>query len=287
MTTRPFLQIKLLLLLLLLLIVLLLSSVDSLSTGILSNTILMTSFGTTLRNSTMFGRTMNTTTTNYNDKVVVVEEESVPPRTMPPKGQNLEVLSQQRLLPTPMKHHHHHHHVCIMVEPSPLTYISGYANRFQQLLLYLHTVSSSYKVDVITTEVVAVANPLPTTFGNTTTKTTNTTTTTSPIPIHYCTGIRLPFYPTMSVISPYVWKNNLGAILRRIHRPQQPPTSNRIDLLHVSSPGFMIFYAIFYSRYYSIPLLMSYHTHLPIYIQSYIPNRIISPILQWIGTFQR
>jgi hypothetical protein len=175
------------------------------------------------------------------------------------------------------------HHVCIMVEPSPFTYISGYANRFQQLLQYIHKYHChmKYSVDVITTEVVvAESTSLPTTFSNTT------------IPIHYCSGIRLPFYPTMSIVSPYFWNNNkndsIASILRRIQQPPPSPSSSSIknlDLLHVSSPGFMIFFAIFYSRYYSIPLLISYHTHLPIYIQSYIPYTIVSPIIQWIGMF--
>ena len=173
--------------------------------------------------------------------------------------------------------------LCVMVEPSPFTYISGYANRFQQLLQYLQSFhNSTYQVDVITTEVVEVSNPLPTTFNGDA-----TATATTPIPIHYCSGIRLPFYPTMSVVSPYFSKNNIGSILRRnIHtqRPSQEQSTKALDLIHVSSPGFMIFYAIFYSRYYSIPLLISYHTHLPIYIRSYIPYKIISPIVQWIGT---
>ena len=176
-----------------------------------------------------------------------------------------------------------HHRVYVMVEPSPFTYISGYANRFQQLLQYIQTCNynGTYQVEVITTEVVAVSSPLPTVFDSATS--TTTTTATIPIPIHYCSGIRLPFYPTMSIVSPYFWKNNLGGILRRIHIQQPQQCSNCMDLIHVSSPGFMIFYAIFYSRYYSIPLLISYHTHLPIYIQSYIPNKVISPIMQWIG----
>jgi len=42
------------------------------------------------------------------------------------------------------------------------------------------------------------------------------------------------------------------------------------DLIHVSAPGFMVYAAIFYARVMRIPLLMSYHTHLPSYAISYL-----------------
>jgi len=42
------------------------------------------------------------------------------------------------------------------------------------------------------------------------------------------------------------------------------------DLIHVTSPGFMIFPAIFYARVMCIPLVMSYHTHLPSYAVNYL-----------------
>jgi sulfoquinovosyltransferase len=209
-------------------------------------------------------QTNNTTCSAIMNDSAVLEV----PQATPIEGPN-ELSTQEQQSPQ------RHHHVCVMVEPSPFTYISGYANRFQQLLQYIQAYHNrTYQVDVITTEVVAVSSPLPTFFGN-------ATATSTAIPIHYCSGIPLPFYPTMSVVSPYFWKNNLSSIMRRIHLQQQQ--EQKLDLIHVSSPGFMIFYAIFYSRYYSIPLLISYHTHLPIYIQTYIPNIIISPIIQWIG----
>lgn len=39
----------------------------------------------------------------------------------------------------------------------------------------------------------------------------------------------------------------------------------QVDLIHVTSPGFMLFAALFYARVMCIPLVMSYHTHLPTY----------------------
>jgi sulfoquinovosyltransferase len=37
------------------------------------------------------------------------------------------------------------------------------------------------------------------------------------------------------------------------------------DIVHVTSPGFLLFAALFYARVMKIPLVMSYHTHLPLY----------------------
>lgn len=42
------------------------------------------------------------------------------------------------------------------------------------------------------------------------------------------------------------------------------------DVLHVTSPGFLILPCLAYARIYRIPLLISYHTHLPLYARSYL-----------------
>jgi sulfoquinovosyltransferase len=41
--------------------------------------------------------------------------------------------------------------------------------------------------------------------------------------------------------------------------------SMKPDIIHVTSPGFLLFAAMFYARVMKIPLVMSYHTHLPSY----------------------
>ena len=46
------------------------------------------------------------------------------------------------------------------------------------------------------------------------------------------------------------------------------------DVLHVSSPSAIIFPAIIWSKLYKTPLVMSYHTDLFVYAQSYIPGFI-------------
>jgi sulfoquinovosyltransferase len=42
------------------------------------------------------------------------------------------------------------------------------------------------------------------------------------------------------------------------------------DLIHATSPGLFCLAAIFYARMMRIPLLLSYHTHLPIYGRNYL-----------------
>jgi len=54
------------------------------------------------------------------------------------------------------------------------------------------------------------------------------------------------------------------------------------DVIHVSSPGFMVFAAIFYARVMRIPLLMSYHTHLPSYAKTYLSYMPGSVEFAWI-----
>jgi len=42
------------------------------------------------------------------------------------------------------------------------------------------------------------------------------------------------------------------------------------QVLHISTPGFMVLVAAFYARMMDVPVVMSYHTHLPIYAERYL-----------------
>ncbi|CAM9766086.1 unnamed protein product [Pylaiella littoralis] len=42
------------------------------------------------------------------------------------------------------------------------------------------------------------------------------------------------------------------------------------DLMHVTSPGFLVLPSLFYARFHRVPLLFSYHTHLPLYGRTYL-----------------
>lgn len=135
--------------------------------------------------------------------------------------------------------------ITVLVEPSPLTYTSGYTNRFLQLFQYLHTHCPSDEVEIITTEVVVPQHHRPHAHLH-------------KYPIRYTGGFRLPWYNSMTLS--WDWT---CVVPRRLwqHKPQ---------LLHVTSPGLFVFAAIVWSRIFQIPLVMSYHTHLPVYVRSYL-----------------
>jgi sulfoquinovosyltransferase len=144
--------------------------------------------------------------------------------------------------------------ICILVEPSPLTYVSGYANRFQALLRYLCEVQDA--VEMVTTEVI-VADPPSLWLG---------------FPVHYAAGVRLPHYPLMSICTDWTFK--AASVIGRM----------KPDVIHVSSPGFMVFGGLLWSRVFQIPLVMSYHTHLPVYVRSYVRPEMLSRMAEWLGT---
>lgn len=147
------------------------------------------------------------------------------------------------------QHLHHRHHrqplkICLLVEPSPFSYTSGYANRFQELIHYL--VKNGDTVEVITTEAVNVHHRVSEWRG---------------VPVHHTFGVRLPWYPLLSVSMD--WTLQIPRVLRRF----QP------DLIHVSSPGLLVLAAALYAKLWGIPLVASYHTHLPVYVRShYLSN---------------
>jgi sulfoquinovosyltransferase len=95
---------------------------------------------------------------------------------------------------------------CILCEPSPLTYVSGYANRFQEMLRFLH--KNGDEVHLVTTEVVAADRPAH--FLG--------------FPVHYTRVVRLPFYRAMTVSVDWTFRT-----WRVIH-------NQRPDLIHASSP---------------------------------------------------
>ena len=50
------------------------------------------------------------------------------------------------------------------------------------------------------------------------------------------------------------------------YRPLCQVLACRPDVIHVSTPGLMVFSAIMYAKLLAIPLVVSYHTHVVKYI---------------------
>jgi sulfoquinovosyltransferase len=155
--------------------------------------------------------------------------------------------------------------VCVLVEPSPFSYVSGYAGRFQNLVLHLK--GRGDDVQVITPADVRRISGGRSSHHNVLTEWNG-------IPVHNTGGVPLaPFYPDLIVSIDYALK------IPRILWTMRP------DLIHVSSPGFLVFWAVLYGRIFRIPVLASYHTHLPVYVQShYLPKplRNLASNLVWL-----
>lgn len=87
-------------------------------------------------------------------------------------------------------------------------------------------------------------------------------------------GMKLPFYKSATLLLStglsvrvmwYLWK-------------QRP------DVIHVSTPGILCFAAVLYARLFAVPLVMSYHTHIPEYIPRYTWSGLVAPmwsIIRW------
>lgn len=141
-------------------------------------------------------------------------------------------------LPTPDLCLHPPRKVALLVEPTPFTHVSGYANRFQEMLKFMHKAGDSF--NILTTDALTPKKDLPTSFMN--------------YSITHTQGFTFPLYKqiTLTVDLPEM----KGAHMLEDRRP---------DLIHATSPGFFIFAAMFYARVLQIPLVVSYHTHLPTY----------------------
>jgi len=142
--------------------------------------------------------------------------------------------------------------ICLMVEPTPFTHISGYSNRFKEMLRFLSKAGD--KVNILTVDQRTPKQKLPTTlFG---------------FNIEHTHGFTFPLYNHISLSLDLQMKGR--AMMKKI----------RPDLIHVSSPGFMLIPAMIYARLMRIPLLMSYHTHVPMYAEKYLG---FMPAHKWVA----
>ncbi|MCM0594111.1 MAG: glycosyltransferase family 1 protein [Gloeotrichia echinulata IR180] len=74
--------------------------------------------------------------------------------------------------------------------------------------------------------------------------------------VYGVSGFPLPLYPELKIALP---RPEIGSLLQKF----QP------DVIHVVNPAVLGLAGIFYSKILKIPLVASYHTHLPKYLQHY------------------
>jgi sulfoquinovosyltransferase len=99
--------------------------------------------------------------------------------------------------------------ICLMVEPTPFTHVSGYANRFKEMLKFLSKAGDN--VDILTVDSMTPARDLPKKFLN--------------YPIEHTLGFTFPLYNQISLTIDLPEAKGAQMIERR-----------RPDLIHVTSP---------------------------------------------------
>ncbi|CAH9068215.1 unnamed protein product [Cuscuta europaea] len=135
--------------------------------------------------------------------------------------------------------------IALFVEPSPFAYVSGYKNRFQNFIKYLREMGD--EVMVVTTH----------------------------------EGVPKEFYGAKVIGSlsfPFPWYRNVPLSLALSPRIISEVARFKPDIIHASSPGIMVFGALIIAKLLYVPLVMSYHTHVPVYIPRYTFSWLVQPM---------
>ncbi|XP_020107898.1 sulfoquinovosyl transferase SQD2-like [Ananas comosus] len=140
--------------------------------------------------------------------------------------------------------------IALFVEPSPFAYISGYKNRFQNFIKHLREMGD--EVMVVTTH----------------------------------EGVPQEFHGAKLIGSrsfPCPMYHNVPLSLALSPRIISEVAKFKPDIIHASSPGIMVFGALAIAKLLSVPLVMSYHTHVPAYIPRYTFSWLVEPMWQVIS----
>ncbi|KAK9153555.1 hypothetical protein Sjap_001035 [Stephania japonica] len=144
--------------------------------------------------------------------------------------------------------------IALFVEPSPFAYISGYKNRFQNFIKYLREMGD--EVMVVTTH----------------------------------EGVPQEFYGAKLIGSrsfPCPWYKKVPLSLALSPRIVSEVANFKPDIIHASSPGIMVFGALIIAKLLCVPIVMSYHTHVPIYIPRYTFSWLVKPMWMIIKFLHR
>ncbi|KAJ8899725.1 hypothetical protein K2173_019424 [Erythroxylum novogranatense] len=135
--------------------------------------------------------------------------------------------------------------ITLFVEPSPFAYVSGYKNRFQNFIKYLREMGD--EVMVVTTH----------------------------------EGVPQEFYGAKLIGSrsfPCPWYQKVPLSLALSPRIISEVARFKPDIIHASSPGIMVFGALAIAKLLCVPIVMSYHTHVPVYIPRYTFSWLVTPM---------
>ena len=130
--------------------------------------------------------------------------------------------------------------VLLLVEPTPFNYVSGYANRFKEMLNYFKKAGDD--VYIMTPDRDKEA---PKEYNG--------------FKIESPRGFELFMYKHVTCTFDFRFK------IKRMIKSFQP------DLIHCSTPSAIVYPAALWAKLFNIPLVMSYHTDLAGYAKSYLP----------------
>ncbi|KAJ6750283.1 hypothetical protein OIU85_000877 [Salix viminalis] len=144
--------------------------------------------------------------------------------------------------------------IALFVEPSPFAYVSGYKNRFQNFIKFLREMGD--EVMVVTTH----------------------------------EGVPQEFHGAKLIGSrsfPFPWYKKVPLSLALSPRIISEVARFNPDIIHASSPGIMVFGALAIAKLLSVPIVMSYHTHVPVYIPRYTYSWLVKPMWMIIKFLHR
>ncbi|WVZ88442.1 hypothetical protein U9M48_034963, partial [Paspalum notatum var. saurae] len=176
--------------------------------------------------------------------------------------------------------------IALFVEPSPFAYVSGYKNRFQNFIKYLREMGD--EVIVVTTH-----EGVPQEFHG------------AKLIGSWRSPLLLSLRP-QSLLFPCPWYQKVPLSLALSPRIIGEVARFKPDIIHASSPGIMeqtsngniaepgsqieldfkypcstripVFGALIIAKLLCVPLVMSYHTHVPIYIPRYTFSWLVKPM---------
>jgi len=129
--------------------------------------------------------------------------------------------------------------VGLIVEPTPFTHVSGYSNRYKEMLTYLKMAGDD--VEIVTPD--DTVDP-PTEFLG--------------YPISYTPGVRFSLYNQIVLSTDFQLE---GLKMVRRFSP---------DVMHVTSPSQIALVSSIVAKLFNVPLVLTYHTHLPVYAERYL-----------------
>ncbi|KAG6481286.1 hypothetical protein ZIOFF_057882 [Zingiber officinale] len=163
--------------------------------------------------------------------------------------------------------------IALFVEPSPFAYISGYKNRFQNFIKNLREMGD--EVIVITTHEGAPQEFHGAKIIGSRRYTEHSADQQLEVSVAWLMRFPCPMY------------NNVPLSLALSPRIISEIAKFKPDIIHASSPGIMVFGALAIAKMLSIPIVMSYHTHIPKYIPRYTWGWFVEPMWMVIRFLHR